>query len=79
MQLQAECADLRKQAIEAPQRQQAELERISRELKQSRERVLQLEKRLRAEFQSQMDAMVAERDSLEAKLKQKVCLFKVLF
>lgn len=65
---------MRKQAIEAPQIQQAELERISRELKQSRERVLQLEKQLRAEFQSQMDAMVAERDSLEAQLKQKVSL-----
>lgn len=69
--LQTECADLRKQAIEAPQIQKAELERISRELKQSRERVLQLEKQLRAEFQSQMDAMVAERDSLESQLKQK--------
>ncbi|XP_034248279.1 interaptin-like [Thrips palmi] len=69
--LQAECDDLRKQAIEAPQIQQAELERISRELKQSRERVLQLEKQLRSEFQSQMDAMIADKDSLEAQLKQK--------
>lgn len=69
--LEVECAELRKQAIETPQSQQAELERISRELKQSRERVIQLEKRLRAEFQSKMDVMVAERDSIQAQLKQK--------
>ncbi|KAK3908267.1 Centrosomal protein of 152 kDa [Frankliniella fusca] len=69
--LETECVELRKQAIEAPQRQQAEVERISRELKQSRERVIQLEKSLRTEFQSQMGAMIAERDSIQAELKQK--------
>ncbi|XP_026276703.1 trichohyalin isoform X1 [Frankliniella occidentalis] len=69
--LETECIELRKQAIEAPKRQQAEVERISRELKQSRERVIQLEKSLRTEFQSQMGAMVAERDSIQAQLKQK--------
>lgn len=70
--MEVECNELRREAIEAPKRQQAELERISRELKQSRERVIQLEKKLRAEFQSQMDVMIAERDVIQAQLKQKV-------